>query len=288
MTRISGPRAHGLTLVGAVALMALAAACTTGGSGSPAPTPVKIYESNLSPLPGNVSSQGFQCCQTSEFGDQIQFAGTARNLQSATVTMSNWAIHSTLANQSFGDAVGWDQQLTLNIYAVGANDGLGNPTKGAPLGTRTQTFHIPWRPEPDPTNCPTKTSPGYEYKFQAAPGPADSSCFNGLANQVTFDLSALHLTAPSQVVWGVAYNTQSYGLAPTGQDGPYNSLNVGAQGSGATVGTDVDVASAWIQTAFNPFMCDNGAGGTNVFRPDVCAPGSDWTGLTPEISFMAT
>jgi len=277
MKRITGPRARGLVLI-AVAVTALAAACAP----PPVLVPVTIYNSNPSPVPGNVISQGFQCCQVSEFGDEIKFAGTARVLQSATVTMSNWAIHSTPANLAVGNATGWDQPLTLNIYAVGPTTIAGEPTLGSLLGTVTQTFHIPWRPEPDAINCP-----GNPTKFQSTPGAPDTNCFNGLANQVTFNLGSLGLTAPDRIVWGVAFNTQSYGAAPIGVDGPYNSLNVGAEGSGASVGSDVDPAVAWGASTWGSFYCDGGAGGS-TFRADMgCAVGSDWTGLTPEISFTA-
>ena len=263
----------------ALAVTGLAAACITPVPPTP-PTPVVIYNSNISPLHGNVSSQGFQCCQVAEFGDQIQLGGTARVLQKATVTMSNWALH-TGANLAFGDATGWDQPLTLKIYNVGPNDLAGNPTLGSVLASVTTVFHIPWRPAADPVNCPSNPS-----KFQSTPGAPDTNCFNGLATQVTFDLSSLNVTAPGQVVWGVSYNTQSYGASPTGVDGPYNSLNVGAEGFGATVGTDVSQAQAWIAGGNYPY-CDNGAGG-HTFRPDVgCAPANDWTGYTPEIRITA-
>ena len=50
-----------------------------------------LYDSIPDPLPGNVPSVGFQATQTAELGDRIRFAGTNRNLQSVTVTMSSWA-----------------------------------------------------------------------------------------------------------------------------------------------------------------------------------------------------
>ena len=39
-----------------------------------------IYDSIPSPLPANLPSEGYQCCQMSEFGDEIQFAGSYRTL----------------------------------------------------------------------------------------------------------------------------------------------------------------------------------------------------------------
>jgi len=53
-----------------------------------------IYNSIPAPLPGNLPSLGYQATQTTEFGDRIQFAGTARHLTTVTVTLSDWAKYS--------------------------------------------------------------------------------------------------------------------------------------------------------------------------------------------------
>jgi hypothetical protein len=257
-------------------LVGVGTACSTGGSGTTKSAPsFAIYDSNPHPLPGNVASQGFECCSTSQFGDEIKFTGTARTLKSATVTMSSWAIHSVYSGFP-GDAAGWNQPLTLKLYAVGPGDTLGTV-----LLTRTQLFHIPWRPEPDSVQCPTRTITsyadpptnsipiyGYGYKYQSTPGAPDTNCFNGKANQVVFDLKTLHVTVPDNVIWEVSFNTQTVGSPPIGAKGPYNSLNVGAQGLGASIGTDLDLDTVFI----------NGAAVTNA---------SVWHGYTPEIAFTA-
>ena len=276
MTSKNRTSARGILPVAAI-LLGFAAACAPSGGGY-APTPVVIYNSNPSPLPGNVVSQGFQCCEVDEVGDQIAFApGTPRNLQSATVTMSDWAIRSDYPG--VGDATGWDHPLTLSVYAVGPNDLAGNPTKGSTLATTTQVVHIPWRPEADPINCPINPT-----KFQSTPGAPDTNCFNGLAFQVTFDLSVFNLTAPSQVVWGLAHNTQTRGYNPIGTPGPYNSLNVGVDGT-ASVGTQVNPAAAWISGGTYPY-CDASLG-TGVLRPDVNCGANNWAGYAPQIRFTA-
>jgi hypothetical protein len=241
-------------------LVGVGTACSTGGGGATKSAPsFAIYDSNPSPLPPNVASQGFECCQTAEFGDEITFAGTARTLKSATVTMSSWAVHSHYSTFP-GNTTGWNQPLTLKVYA----DNGG--TVGALLLSKTIVFHVPWRPEPDQVNCPTKDNPGYDYKYQAVPGAPDTNCYNGKAFQVSFDLKPLGITVPDSVIWGVSYNTQTVGAHPIGVPGPYNSLNVGAQGNGASIGTDVN-----LDIAFKNGVADTG-----------------WTGYTPEISFTAT
>jgi len=44
------------------------------------------------------------------------------------------------------------------------------------------------------------------------------TCFNGLANDVTFNFAGV--TVPSTVVYGIAYNTSHYGYSPIGETAP--------------------------------------------------------------------
>lgn len=50
-----------------------------------------IYNSIPGTLAGSYPSLGFQATATAEFGDRIDFGGSARSLSSATFTMVNWA-----------------------------------------------------------------------------------------------------------------------------------------------------------------------------------------------------
>lgn len=208
-----------------------------------------IYSNIPGTLAGNYPSLGYQATSTSEFGDRINFGGSDRLLQSATVTMSSWA-HS----EDFGNAVSFNHPLTLNIYAAGVG-----ATPGALLGTVTQNFAIPYRP----------TGWG----------------FNGIAFNATFDFSALNLSLPESIVYGLAYNTQSYGTSPIGSDGPYNSLNFALNtdvGGGITIGSNDDLDDTMWNTSFAGFYTDGGAGGVGIFRAD-----TNWTGFTPMIEFNA-
>jgi hypothetical protein len=254
MKNRSRSRRRGLAVL-VIAMSGFAAACASGGGAGGGGTSVLIYDSNPSPTPGNIPSHGFECCSTSQFGDEIAFAAGPRHLDWATVTMSSWALHATYPAM---DPTGFDHPLTLNIYADNAG------TQGTLLGTVTQVVHVPWRPPEDPGNCPTKDDPGYPYKWKDDSG----TCRNGYAFQVIFDLRGLYLTAPDKIVWGVSYPTQTRGtvdLPALGVPGPYNSLNVGSSGNGATVGTDVDTDVAFV----------NGL------------PQTGWTGLTPTICIWA-
>src|SRR5438132_2016954 len=79
-----------------------------------------VYDSLPNPLPGNVPSQGFECCSASEFGDHVRIAPIPTpTLTSAVVTMSSWACESggfqtcvTTPGSTF------THPITLNIYRV--------------------------------------------------------------------------------------------------------------------------------------------------------------------------
>ena len=245
----------------AIAMVALAALAGTGTISAAGAAREKesnvVYNAIPDPLPPNMASLGFQATQTSEFGDYVHLAGTNRSLETVTVTMSDWALYSDYASDPrySGDSESWTHPITLNVYA--AVPGTPN-TVGALLGTVTQNISIPWRPAGDPA-C------GSAWKA------SNGQCYNGLAFNATFDMRSLHVTLPDGVIVGVAYNTQTYGADPIGVGGPYNSLNVGVQGS-ATVGTDDNTDNVFWNTSTASYYADGGASGVGTFRED-----SKWT-----------
>jgi len=72
---------------------------------------------------------------------------------------------------------------------------------------------------------------------------------------------------PDQIIYGIAYNTQSAGQIPTGVVGPYNDLNVGLI-NGVTVGSNPNAPLAYLNGTIDQSYADNGAGGINTFRLD--------------------
>src|SRR6185369_9247477 len=215
-----------------------------------------VYDHIPNPLPPNVPSVGFQATQTAEFGDDVFLAGTDRRALSATVVMSDWAKHSDYLSMP---AAGFTHPITLKLYSVDRS-GI-NPALGAALGSVTQSFLIPWRPEGDPT-CPN-TGYGAGFAWRAS----DGQCYNGYAFKIVFDLRSLDLTLPSEVIVGVAYNTNTWGYNPIGQSGPYESLNVGlATGTPASVGLDVEPDAVFWNTMTPGNYTDGGAGGIGIFR----------------------
>lgn len=237
-----------------------------------------IYSAIPAVIPPNVSSLGFQATQTDEFGDHVAFTpGSSRTLGSATVLMSSWACETGAwqnANCITTPGATFTHPITLNIYAV--NPG---PSVGALIATRTIVATIPYRPTADPT-CPNG---GTAWRA------GDGNCYNGFAFPLTFDLTGV--TVPNEVIWGVAFNTTTWGAnpigaAPCGANCPYDSLNVGAS-TLALIGTDVDTDGAFWDTHTAANYCDGGAAGVNVFRLDTDPTAAlCWEGFRPMISFV--
>ena len=236
------------------------------------------YNSIPAVLPSSYPSQAYQAQSTSEFGDHVRLAGSDRILNTATVSMTNWACENDAklvggvwtADRAAGVACAttsgstFNHPITLNIYNV--NNPTGTPSLGSLIKTVTKNVDVPFRPSHD------ATCPGDAWK------DASGSCFNGYAFNVDFDLSAGATTLPRDVIVAVAYNTQTYGTEPTGQPGPYNSLNVSLATNGASVGTDVEPDAAFWKTSHAPFYTDGGAGEVNILRRD--------TALTPHTIAM--
>ncbi|MEK7133543.1 MAG: hypothetical protein AAB804_00565 [Patescibacteria group bacterium] len=231
------------------------------------------------PSLGNVPSVGFEATAAKEFGGQIQLAGTDRNDPIVTVLMSSWGCES--GHWYSGDctttpAATFSHPITLNIYNVN-----GDNSPGTLITTATQTFDIPLRPSADGTNC-TGGNAGKWYN--------GSTCFNGFATPVSFNLTGVIL--PDKVIVSVAYNTTHYGVSPIGESAPcytssggcgYDSLNVGTYSS-ASVGSYPLPADAYQSSTWSGAYCDGGTGGTGTFRLDAGC----WTGFQPAIKVEAS
>ncbi len=222
-----------------------------------------VYDSIPSPTPPNVVSQGFQCCATAEIGDEVKLElDTPRRTGYTTVLMSSWSLHS---NYPTMPTAGYTHPITLNIYVDAASALAHTPVK-----TVTQSFVIPWRPVADPT-CPGGTA------WRAA----DNTCYNGFAFTIAFDLRALNYDLPEQFIYGIAYNTNTWGYEPIGAPGPYESLNVGLNKTPpVAVGTDVYPGGVYINYQHAAFYTDSGAGGVGTFRLD-----TGWAPYTPAVQF---
>jgi hypothetical protein len=241
--------------------------CNSAGGSSGSLSIVPVYDSIPTPLPPNLPSQSFQATKTAEFGEFIALApGTGRHGTAATIAMSNWSLETTDLGGATPDATGFDWPITLNIYEAPAN---GASVPGALIKSYTQTFHVPWRPPSDQT-C--TDGPG---RWRAG----DGKCYGGIAFTITFDLSASGgITLPDSFVYGIAFNTQTAGEAPTNQAGPYTGLNVARSTSSApSTGTNAGTPNTvywntgyftnW--TAMSGFMELPPQGDTEAYLPAV-------------------
>ncbi len=201
-----------------------------------------IFDNTISPLPPNVPSLGYQAEHTSEFGNEISFAGAARNLANVEIVMNDGANQSDWP--SVGDATGYDQTITLNFYNPGSGTSVG-----ALIASKSETVHVPWH-----------TPNG----------------FSGTAFPVNFDFTGV--TLPDTVIFGVAYNTETFGADPIGVPGPYISLNYGVAEVAPTVGTDVNPDDAYWNTSQASNYADGGTAGVGIFRED-----TEWA---PDAAFI--
>ena len=201
-----------------------------------------IFDNTPAPLPANVPSLGYQANQTSEFGNEISFAGTDRNLANVQIVMSDQANQSDWPG--VGNATGYDEPITLNFYNPGSGTSVGTL-----IASRTETVHVPW-------HTPNGAS--------------------GIAFPVNFDFTGV--TVPDTVIFGVAYNTETYGANPIGVPGPYISLNYGVAVVAPSVGTDVNPDDEYWNTSRASNYADGGTAGVGIFRED--------TGWAPDAAII--
>jgi hypothetical protein len=272
----TSPSALARALPGGKSAVAAKAHPANGSNSDPT-----IYDSTVEPNPGNLPSEAFEATQTSELGNQITFAGSARVLDNVVVQMSSWGCGTgswSTDDCATNPGATFNEPITLNVYNVGTANAVGSL-----IASETQTFAIPYRPSADPTyttDCAASAAaddvPVSEFAgtwYDAAL----NSCFNGLLAPITFNFG--HVALPNSVIYGVAYNTSDYGTAPYG-DGTtchatsegcgYDSLNVALseEPTNPSVGSDPNLGTVYQDSNYAPFYCDNGMGGTGTFRLD--------------------
>ncbi len=203
----------------ALGLLLLVTAAVLGAGGAFASTQT-IYKNIPATLPGNTVSQGFECCQTSEFGGQVRFPeNTPRRNPTIKIGLSSWAC-------VFGEAEGnncstpagsnkFSKEVTVNVYKVGPGNSVGPK-----VITKTQTFSMPYRPTAS-SKCTTGESKGGWY---GPDGNGGKACFHGKLFFIVFKTTGL--LPESNAIITVTYNTRDYGYSPTGVSGPADSLNV--------------------------------------------------------------
>jgi hypothetical protein len=168
--------------------------------------------------------------------------------------------------------------ITLNIFNP------ASPT-GTPIATDTQTFKIPFRPSSG--GCTDNTA-WYDATTNA--------CYHGLLVPITFNFSSQDFVLPSTFVYGIEFNTQNYGPAPTGEPGPYNSLNVAlsTESTNVTVGTDTESGTVFLagtQGDLGPGEVTCSTLGSGFAQYSTAACGTNGLGTTsnvPAVQFNVT
>ncbi len=247
-----------------------------GTSGASASSSAVVYNNIPDPQPGNLPSMAFEATSTSEFGGQIQLAGSQRVDPTVTVLMSSWGCEDgswNVGDCSTTPGTSFSHPIKLNIYGVGVGGSVGSL-----IATKTQTFNIPYRPSADNINC----TGGRWHN--------GTSCFNGLATPISFSLTGV--TLPSNFIVSLAYNTTHYGYSPIGEGAAcytesggcgYDSLNVGVT-SPPSVGSNPLPNDAYLNSSWGGAYCDSGLGGTGSFRLDAGC----WTGFQPAVKVEAS
>lgn len=228
-----------------------------------------IYNSVISPLPGNLPSVGFESTAFNEFGNAVNFSSSSNHvLSKVVVTMSSWGCAAGiwyLHTCSTPEDASFSQPITLNVYSP-STDGV-NP--GAKIASVTNTFDIKYRPSASPECVGTDAGKWYDEDSK--------TCFNGLAQNITFNVKDVHVAGSA--IFGITYNTTHYGYAPIGQGAPcfstsagcgYDSLNVAVtqDPTNVTVGTSVVPGKLWLASNAGGQYADNGAAGVGTFRID--------------------
>ena len=100
----------------ALALVAVAAMAAIGAGTAGAET---VYNNIPSPLPGNFASVGLEATSSSEFGGEIELAGTARAKPTVTVVMSSWACEKGSVEagcETSAKSKGFKLPVTIKVY----------------------------------------------------------------------------------------------------------------------------------------------------------------------------
>jgi hypothetical protein len=224
------------TLVGACTVLAFMASTALSRTSSSGGKATSVYNSIPSKLPGSVPAEGFECCGTSEFGDQVGLGGPARNLKGMTVTMVSWGCESGAwysGDCETAPGATFSVPLTFTIY---------NDDASEVLAQSTQNVNIPYRPSAD-SRC-TGDDAGKWYSR------TDHTCYNGYAVNVKTDFAGVATQLPDEVIFSTAFNTTTSGYDPVGPSQcnvdpggcGYDSLNVGAWSApnAPYVGTDIN------------------------------------------------
>jgi hypothetical protein len=226
----------------AVALVAVLAVAAIGAGTAGAEV---VYNNVPSPLPGNFASEGLAATSSTEFGGEIELAGTARSKPTVKVVMSSWACEQGGVYE--GTCVtakkkGFKVPVTVKVYNVGE-------LEEGPIAEKTKNAKMFYRPSSEPTHCNTET--WYD--------AADGGCYHGYAFPIEVKLGNLK-KMPRRAVITVSYPHSS---------GPAESLNVAtSEPEENTLSIGVQPVEEWFVNSTDAEMYCPGAKDVGTLGPE--------------------
>lgn len=244
-----------------VALLAALAVSAVSAGAAGAET---VYDNVPSPLPGNFASIGLAATSTSQFGGEIQLAGTARKQPTVTVVMSSWACQSGAWNEGNCSTPkptkGFKVPLTVKVYAAAE-------LAEGPVAEATKKVKMLYRP-----SASSQCSGGTWYD------EASKECFNGFAFPVSVKLPKLK-RMPQKAIVSVEYPHSS---------GPAQSLNVAiSEPSENTLSIGSQPVEEWFADSSSSEMYCPGAKDVGTFGPEEGTGCQEGINYQPVISVTA-
>lgn len=232
--------------IGAVSIAGPAAAATAPG-----------YDSIPSAYSSDEASLGFGVTGTAELGQNLELTGTDRDLDGVSVGFTSWACEVGLWNSGCLSTPGssFDLPVTLNVYASLPDSDVDGTLPGELLATLTKTVAVPFRPAADPVDCDGEGEAGWFFDEGAG------GCVPGVAFIETFDLLALGVVLPDQVIVSVAFDS-------TVEPGHSDALNVSLRTDDPSVGSDPNPDNLFWNTTNASYYTDGGASGVGILRSD--------------------
>lgn len=244
-----------------VALVVVAATAAIGAGTAGAET---VYNNVPSPLPGNFASIGLEATSSTEFGGEIELAGTARTKPTVTVVMSSWACEKGSVSagcETSAKSKGFKIPVTVKVYnAAEIEEG--------PIGEKTKNEKMLFRPSTNTEKC----DPERWYD------EAEKACYHGFAFPISIKLGKLK-KMPKHAVITVSYPHEM---------GPAQSLNVAtSEPSEKTLSLGAQPVEEWFVNSTWSGMYCTGATGSLHGEGGTCSTEAEGTNYQPVLSVSA-
>ena len=223
------------------------------------------YDSTPNPGTVSVPSLGAEAYSFNQLGNEVILRPHS-TIGHVKVTMESWACQhgSWQSGCTTTPGATFKAPITLNLYRYSkTNPKTGEVKPGRLITSVTKTFRIHYRPSAQSTS---------ESRYMGN----DGVLHNGIAQNITFPV---HRDLAGDVVWTVAYNTNTSGVHPLGHASPMDSLNVGLSPE-VNVGHDRFPDSIMWDTRYAGFT-----GGGSFVTGELNLDSHAWAGYVPAARF---